>query len=331
MLSPNRPSKRPREDADQMPDIIRSSDYWFNDGSVILQAESVQFRVGKSLLAVHSPVFRDMFSMPLSADEPLVEGCPVVFLAGDSAADWEQLLDAMYPKHYFPDEVPTLESLSAVLRLSKKYNIASFLQYCVARLRAEFPTQLDEFQKVSEEWTNIHVPDSHASIAVQVNVIKLAREIGLYSILPGAYYAIISSQNPEKEGIFSPEFSKLSLLDQAKCLKGHARLVQSFTSTPHKWLDDSCLPSMFCLSIGREKCERLRVAQLLRTERRARKIVAIFEAWDARWTEGFCVNCDRTGMDKFVLTQKECWKKLPGYFDLPSWDALLAMDSDLDA
>jgi hypothetical protein len=64
-------------------------------GDIILQAESTQFRINRDVLARHSSVFADMFSIPLPSDEPTVEGCPIVRVS-DTAKDWELLLDVLY-------------------------------------------------------------------------------------------------------------------------------------------------------------------------------------------------------------------------------------------
>jgi hypothetical protein len=50
------------------------------------------------MLSMHSTIFRDMFMMPLPADEPTVENCPIVVLFGDTAQDWTLLLGAIFPK-----------------------------------------------------------------------------------------------------------------------------------------------------------------------------------------------------------------------------------------
>lgn len=71
------------------------SDIWFDDGSVILQAESTQFRVHRTILARHSSVFRDIFDVPRPHDESLIEGCPIIRLS-DSAEDIRLALIALY-------------------------------------------------------------------------------------------------------------------------------------------------------------------------------------------------------------------------------------------
>lgn len=72
------------------------SEIWYDDGSVILQAEGVQFKVYRGVLAESSSVFSDMFSIPqpTSAETELIEGCHVVHLS-DSAEDVRYILEAL--------------------------------------------------------------------------------------------------------------------------------------------------------------------------------------------------------------------------------------------
>ena len=44
--------------------LKRDEEFWYEDGNIILTARRVEFRVFKGILANHSPVFRDMFSLP---------------------------------------------------------------------------------------------------------------------------------------------------------------------------------------------------------------------------------------------------------------------------
>nr|GAT51015.1 predicted protein [Mycena chlorophos] len=134
-----------------------------------------------------------MFSLPLPPDEPLVEDCPVVVLAGDRSKDWLYLLEVMFPPEYRPDEKPTITELAAVLRLSQKYDIANFRRGCLRRLHSEFPTSLTEFDEAVKEWGFID-PADDTSISALSQVINLAREIGLSSILPAAFYLLVQRE-----------------------------------------------------------------------------------------------------------------------------------------
>ena len=90
--------------AEGSPDTAqRDPRYWFDDGSVILLVQDVEFRVYRGILERHSPVLREMFSLrspaPQEAFAHMGPGAveaktliPVVRLS-DSARDWHHLFD----------------------------------------------------------------------------------------------------------------------------------------------------------------------------------------------------------------------------------------------
>lgn len=83
--------------------IEHNPDFWFADGSVVIIAEGVGFRVHMSLLSRHSPVFRDIFAIPQPAPGPGNEsdgggshqGVLIVHVS-DRAHDMRCLLHAIY-------------------------------------------------------------------------------------------------------------------------------------------------------------------------------------------------------------------------------------------
>lgn len=74
--------------------LTRAEGLWFEDCGLIIQAESTIFRVSRDFLAVHSPVFRDMLSLPTPKDADMMDGCPFVNLR-DSAEDIAVFLKAL--------------------------------------------------------------------------------------------------------------------------------------------------------------------------------------------------------------------------------------------
>ncbi len=76
--------------------LKRDEEFWYEDGTVILVARDVEFRVFKGILADHSPVFRDMFSLP-QPPEAAIAPCPVVHVT-DTPEDLRHLLRACIPK-----------------------------------------------------------------------------------------------------------------------------------------------------------------------------------------------------------------------------------------
>lgn len=69
--------------------------FWFDDGNIVLEVESHQFKVHRERLSC-SPIFSGMFDLPQPASSDNVEGCPLVSLVGDAARDWLVTLSWMY-------------------------------------------------------------------------------------------------------------------------------------------------------------------------------------------------------------------------------------------
>ena len=83
----------------QRQQTLKRSEYWFDDGNIILQVENTLFRVHRGMLAHHSEVLKDMFEIPQpeNPNELQVEGCPVVPLY-DSLEDVEIIISIFYGK-----------------------------------------------------------------------------------------------------------------------------------------------------------------------------------------------------------------------------------------
>ncbi|RDX49021.1 hypothetical protein OH76DRAFT_1351607, partial [Lentinus brumalis] len=77
----------------------RDEEFWFEDGSIALVARDVEFRVYKRVLADHSAVFADMFSLPQpeSDSSASTRSCPTVDL-DDSPEDLRHILRALFPR-----------------------------------------------------------------------------------------------------------------------------------------------------------------------------------------------------------------------------------------
>lgn len=127
----------------------RHPDLWFNDGSVILKAETVLFRVHMSILSRHSVFFKDMFTLPqppesssTQAQDEIVEGCPVVSLQ-DSPDDLASLLVALYDGTSFGDNGrEDFKVVAGILRLSSKYMVDSLRTKALTHLTEAWPPTL---------------------------------------------------------------------------------------------------------------------------------------------------------------------------------------------
>ncbi|KAF7362231.1 BTB domain-containing protein [Mycena venus] len=171
------PAKRQRtEDAS-----TTRSDVWYKDGSVVLQAQKTQFRVHLSVLCQHSSVFGEMQSLPQPPDQPCVDGCPVIELPDDAAADVEHLLRVLYNMKIMFQPVLPFAVVAAVIRVGRKYDFRDLLDLAVERVTFENPTTLDEFD--AQRPTRI---EPYPGIAF--DMLALARENHILSALPVAHY-----------------------------------------------------------------------------------------------------------------------------------------------
>lgn len=82
---------------------------WFPDGNIVLATDTHLFKVHKSVLSLHSSVFKDMFDLPgaygstagrssAGVVPDLYEKLPVVTLAGDDGEDVAHLLRTVYER-----------------------------------------------------------------------------------------------------------------------------------------------------------------------------------------------------------------------------------------
>ncbi|KAF7299333.1 BTB domain-containing protein [Mycena indigotica] len=230
------------------------------------------------------------------------------------------------PKNCFTLVPPSVSQICAVSRLSKKYDLATFRQQCLQLLKNEFPTSLVKFDEISPSWTNLSVPKGTKIAEVCIPIINLARELGLYSILPvpSAFYLLIHS----REGMQKDNLMKLDdEQDQLAYLKAYIKIVRYYTKTPSKWLNpksgilwDGCTTQLKC---GSERKETL-VALLPDSD--SDFVASILDTWNEEWEENMCRSCAVKAKEVYEAARQDCWQELPSYFGLDNWETLQKMD-----
>ena len=75
----------------------RDKELWYEDGTVILVAQEVEFRVYKGLLADQSPVFESIFSSSRSSSVDKMEQDCSTFCLTDSPSDLRHIFRACIP------------------------------------------------------------------------------------------------------------------------------------------------------------------------------------------------------------------------------------------
>ncbi|EGO23259.1 hypothetical protein SERLADRAFT_371485 [Serpula lacrymans var. lacrymans S7.9] len=174
------------------------SDFWFQDGNIVLIAGSAAFKVHRGQLERHSDVFRDLFSVPQPAVQNLVDGCPCVEIYDCPSIIywWHFTMDCEYFQQ--KPTVTDFPAIAAVLRLSTKYFIEHLRRRCIARLELDWPSTLVGWERRERDAIDAQGRYSpRESCAHPILVINLALELGLDAMLPSAFYDL-SRYGPSK-------------------------------------------------------------------------------------------------------------------------------------
>ncbi|KAJ2930326.1 hypothetical protein H1R20_g6782, partial [Candolleomyces eurysporus] len=203
------------------PNPTKHEQFWFHDGSVILQVESKLFRVHQTILANHSEVFAGLFEVPQPPGEHMLEGCHIVVLH-DKEQDFVDMLHAVYNPSYFDTLPPTadvdtvLHFISGILRLSTKYLARTLRNRCITLFASKFPSTFSDYTTKSTSTSH----ERYKSDTV-MHAIALARETQVYEVLPYAYYCVarmsMKRLMKEREG-------DIGWKDKCQCMVGRERL-----------------------------------------------------------------------------------------------------------
>ncbi|EDR12744.1 uncharacterized protein LACBIDRAFT_323434 [Laccaria bicolor S238N-H82] len=301
---------------------IKRSHIWFDDGSIIIQAEDTQFCVHKSVVLKHFPTLNDFVPSP---GPPSANGCSVIWHLSDSAEDWENLLTVFY------DTLPTCTTkdlisfrlLAAMLRLGDKYNGHNVREEALKFLRYEFPQNLEDWMGV---WGTKVFPYPES----EFDFINLAQEVDLHSVLPAMYYTCVKYEklNDVFHGYTNTDGSitQLSPKVQACLAIGREQLAYALKRHTFSWLyNKRIIPCPRCSS--QKECAAARNHLIRKVWMPVPNIGLALNVWDrGEFASGLCSVCAYTAEKLFRSGQDKLWDELPSYFGLPSWDDLQDFD-----
>ena len=112
------------------------------DANIIIRSsDQVNFRVHKSLLAVSSPFFKDLLSLPQPPDDELIDGLPVVALPEDAGL-LNGLVSLLYP--ISPMIPNSYQEVFALLAVCQKYEMESVQSIIRAAIKVgTFPAPVE--------------------------------------------------------------------------------------------------------------------------------------------------------------------------------------------
>ncbi|KAI0792237.1 hypothetical protein C8Q75DRAFT_755086 [Abortiporus biennis] len=308
--------------------IQKSLDIWYPDGSIVLVAENIGFRVHISILASQCETFSNM-QMDSSAqpkeDEEVekLDECPILRLQ-DKAEDLKHFLKAIYNFLYFRSNKKTkFPILSAILRLSTKYHSDALRNRALKILSTTYPSTLQAWDGRNKERL---LPPFEGEIGL---MISLAYETDVRVILPSLYYAAYRA--PISKIMVELQQLKLSPSDRDTILRNW---IIGCNELRH--LELSTTLGFFHPSFKRPKCQSNRCDQKLQTQ--ASNSIQDTASTDSyqRWCGDYwkdigssldlCKEC-ATAVECSVMNAREdIWDQLPTLFGLSDWETLEARD-----
>ncbi|KAF7307665.1 BTB domain-containing protein [Mycena kentingensis (nom. inval.)] len=313
MSCSQRPAKRQRTDGE----ITRSS-LWHQDGSVVLQAASTQFRVHWSVLSLHSGFFKEMQTLPQPPGSVLVENCHVVELH-DTPNDVQHLLEALYDPTLFGQPMLPFASIAGIIRLSRKYDFQNLLQTAARRLSHEHPTAFSVFPR--DYRPTMYTFDGQKTL---LEVLKLAREAQLWTILPVAYLRVIIDllHTPTKSqslSISQPDASTIELdaVDQRNCIQGAHRIMEALWNCNDFWQWFSSADAVSARCVNPTRCGHLKTKMF-----RALVVKRAFVHPNLSFTKQLCSECEAHQALIIRESWEAIWPELPVLLGLPRWDEL---------
>ncbi|KAI0640936.1 hypothetical protein C8Q79DRAFT_920658 [Trametes meyenii] len=303
--------------------LFKDPEFWFEDGSIVLVAQGgTAFRVYKRILAEHSPFFRDMFQIPQPACMAKVDGCPSVALT-DPAQQLRHLLRVLFPTNgnlVFGKchGALSMDSVSAVARLSHKYQIDQLLAQALAILM-EFYT--DDFK----EWIKPHRKTTLVANSLDaISAINIAHLTNTPSILPLAFlHATRSGSTIMRgccrdgnliEGLAYPDLERL-FDGRVAFLEAVSRSVARIFSPQ---VDPACDESKRCLKVLLEKARLVDgcLETLYADPTRVRTWTDAFRLPGNLTVNRLCEYCRDMVEDRERAERQSLWNGIPHMFGL---------------
>ncbi|KAF8068629.1 hypothetical protein FPV67DRAFT_1448536 [Lyophyllum atratum] len=293
----------------------------FDDGNIILRADTTTVRVHQSVLSHHSSVFRQMW-----ADAPAFTRGLLTVLLDDRSGDLVHYIAAVYHINSGVDARGpiSMAEVGSLLRMGRKYAHVGMFASMADRVTSEYPAALSAFDYARRNpFTEIE-----ECPGFQFQLLALAYANDLYASVPPLLYDIcakFSSEELRAGAVYgNGETVKISARDQILCNVGRDRLAAAQSKHTFAWVES--LPGANCFSP--ESCEEVIAAVKASLYGPVRKTRAL-DVWDEDWEIALCRPCGEAAQKVHCEGRKAIWGKLPAYFDLGEWEDVCRLQEDL--
>ncbi|GJE90726.1 hypothetical protein PsYK624_068700 [Phanerochaete sordida] len=308
---------------------MECEELWYPDGTVVLQAGFMRFRVYKGVLSKHSSVFADMFAMPQPVEAGAYEGCPLVVIH-DSEEDTRAFLHALHspdvPRAFIDDERLAL----TLLRMSHKYAAHKLRTTLLRALEPCFPTQLVDWEARLRTLPERTAFTTAGAIVQFANIAELAAP----HLLPAAILALVpfcahsSGEHPFGLATFrgvpvKPEHRLVRAVVQAREALDAVARTEVYLEIFNPGNPD-------CVAL--EGCDAAR-ANAIAALADADGLISPFAHTKSEpgWRpEMFCGTCRARLERRFASGLRSEWKRLPERLALPGWDVLSSQVQDVE-
>ncbi|EIW56954.1 uncharacterized protein TRAVEDRAFT_49766 [Trametes versicolor FP-101664 SS1] len=298
-------------------DFIRDEKFWLDDGTIILVASGIGFRVYKGILASHSSVFRDMFTAG-NADILADATCPVVHLS-DSAEDLRPFLRAILPLeasfhlHERSSVQVSREEAIGVARLAHKYQADELQAQALTCLKSYYaPSHYSSWAKKGLQEDIHFLPSFRPDYAI--GVVALARLTDTLEMLPLAFYDCARLGDNVREGWKRKDgtVETLSDADLQRCFDGAAAMRRRAAAAAAKVFAPTPRCDEGCTSQGRIHDMYDRVTEYGLLDEPLEPWASTIESA----AQGVCETCMEQLLDRADMHRRELWWELPSFFGL---------------
>ncbi|OBZ73810.1 hypothetical protein A0H81_06190 [Grifola frondosa] len=293
-----------------------STEVWYLDGSVVVVSGETAFRVHQTILSANCEAFKVLFTVPQpeKSDSETCDGCPVVRLQ-DTADDLKHFFKAMYDISYFlPGVRNKFAVVAAVLRLSTKYDASHLRKRAINLLTSAYPSTLLAWD---DRLSNRLIPPFENEHATYM---ALALETRVRIILPAVYFAW--SRQPLLDALRDLVDIEIA----ATILIGRERLQRAEISHILAFLQYN-YPRPLCQNVVADNqilARTTAAALAMTTEHEPYHQWCSSHPSEVGESLGLCANCCLLVESTIQKGRSIVWEKLPGFFDLPDWETLLA-------
>lgn len=227
-------------------------------------------------------------------------------------------LDPSIRSYFHESEIQNFETISAMFRLGKFYQVDYFRDQALSRFEPTFLTY-------ATRDLNLKARMSGMSVSTTINCINFARENELLWILPFAFTRLYRvSAKQLLMGVLRSDGTlvKLSPSDQHIAMTGIATLRVAEAKEMFGALlstDNNCRHGP-CLQARLEHATAV-WSPVVMFEEKVK--VQPLGKWQSEWGLSLCQTCCLNAQTEYEAGRNRVWEKLPSFFELPPWDELL--------